>query len=224
VCNEHAPVCLTPPAPQAGLRAMLLAHRGASTLQNHRHRGSAQWYEGVIGFFNPLQWTHAVHYDDGDCEVLALWAPGQLVRRLPPQLHTPPKTLHPGGPLGRATVHIYIYIYIYICTPQRLLVFILPSASGPGCTVLFVDLPRLSWWRRLHPPRRVGGRPQHRRLVMPLRCSGHPCRGVRRLPPLQPPHPLRKVSQLMWRTCRRRLSAGCSQAKIAEFRSRRGIA
>ncbi|BDA42016.1 probable BsuMI modification methylase subunit YdiP at N-terminal half [Coccomyxa sp. Obi] len=38
------------------------------------------WYTGFVTAFDPIQQRHTICYDDGDVEIVCLWAPNQLVR------------------------------------------------------------------------------------------------------------------------------------------------
>eukprot|EP00884_Botryococcus_braunii_P018914 jgi/Botrbrau1/5706/Bobra.0071s0038.1 len=40
------------------------------------------WYPGTVTDFDRMGWQHRVEYDDGDVEIIPLWAPAQLVRAL----------------------------------------------------------------------------------------------------------------------------------------------
>ena len=49
------------------------------------------WYSGSLTGFDPIRHRHTVHYDDGDVEIIPLWAPNQMVslhiRSVPSQDH-----------------------------------------------------------------------------------------------------------------------------------------
>lgn len=38
-----------------------------------------EWYSGSVTDFDPLRHRHTVSYDDGDVEIVALWAPNEVV-------------------------------------------------------------------------------------------------------------------------------------------------
>ena len=38
-----------------------------------------EWYSGYLTAFDPIRQRHTVCYDDGDVEIVALWAPNQTV-------------------------------------------------------------------------------------------------------------------------------------------------
>ena len=37
------------------------------------------WYPGFVTAFDPFRQRHTICYDDGDVEIVCLWAPNQLV-------------------------------------------------------------------------------------------------------------------------------------------------
>ncbi len=38
-----------------------------------------EWYTGFVTAFDPTRQRHTICYDDGDVEIVCLWAPNQLV-------------------------------------------------------------------------------------------------------------------------------------------------